>query len=91
MSTYLFDTNAFSIFISNNIPEKWQRYWKEVRFTKRRLILFESLISEVFYKNSEQYGFKAMKDKIGWIKTFPSSRIVKITKFSWCIHYRSSK
>lgn|GEM_PF-4167824 len=50
MSTYIHLIDAFTIFIFSNIPEKWQKYWEEVYFTRKQLILFEPLISEILYK-----------------------------------------
>jgi len=29
MKKYLFDINVYSLIFSENIPEKWVRYWKE--------------------------------------------------------------
>jgi len=47
MKKYLFDTNVYSLIFSESVPEKWTRYWKEVRSKKKKLIIFEMLISEI--------------------------------------------
>ena len=51
MKRYLFDTYVYSLIFSEDIPEKWVRYWKEARSGTKKLIIFEMLISEIFYKN----------------------------------------
>ena len=76
MKRYLFDTNVYSLIFSENIPEKWIRYWKEVRSGRKRLIVFEMLISEIFYKNSRYYGFKTVREKLEGIKYLPTLEIV---------------
>lgn len=78
MKSYLFDTNVYSLIFSEHIPEKWMRYWKEVRSGRKRLIVFEALISEIFYKNS-YYGFKTMREKLEGIKYLPALEITKIS------------
>ena len=80
MKKYLFDTNVYSLIFSEDIPEnhKWVRYWKEARFGRKKLIIFEMLISEIFYKNSEKYGFKGIREKFEGIKCLPASEIVNI-------------
>jgi predicted nucleic acid-binding protein len=78
MKRYLFDTNVYSLVFSENIPEKWVRYWKEVRSGRKRLIIFEMLISEIFYKNS-YYGFKTVRERLEGIKYLPTLEITKIT------------
>ena len=79
MKKYLFDTNVYSLIFSENIPERWVRYWKEVRSGKKKLIIFEMLVSEIFYKNSQKYGFRTMREELGWIKHLPASEIIEIT------------
>jgi len=79
MKKYLFDTNVYSLIFSESVPEKWTRYWKEVRSKKKKLIIFEMLISEIFYINSSDYGFKTMREKLELIKHLPGSEIVNIT------------
>ncbi len=64
MKKYLFDTNVYSLIFSESVPEKWTRYWNEVRSKKKKLIIFEMLVSEIFYKNSSEYGFKAMRENL---------------------------
>jgi len=77
MSTYLFDTSAFSLFLLGKIPEKWKRFWNDVcLIRKNKLILFEPLISEIFYQFSKQIGFDKTKEKIEWIKSLPTSEMV---------------
>lgn len=78
MRNYLFDTGTFSLFFSGNMPEKWIRYWNEIRNGSKNLILFEMLISEIFYKNSGRHGFQDMKNKVMEIKSLKGSRIIKI-------------
>ena len=79
MKKYLFDTNVYSLIFSENIPERWGRYWKEVRSGTKKLIIFEMLVSEIFYKNSQKYGFKTMREELGWIKHLAASEIIEIT------------
>jgi predicted nucleic acid-binding protein len=78
MKKYLFDTYVYSLIFSEDIPDKWVRYWKEARYGTKKLIIFEMLISEIFYKNSKKYGFKAIREKLEWIKYLPASEIVNI-------------
>ena len=68
MKKYLFDSNVYSLIFSENIPKKWVRCWKEVRSGTKKLIIFEMLISEIFYKNSQEYGFRRMREKLEWVK-----------------------
>ena len=53
MKKYLFDTNVYSLIFSESVPEKWTRYWKEVCSKKKQLIIFEMLISEIFWNPSQ--------------------------------------
>ncbi|MDO9537382.1 MAG: PIN domain-containing protein [Thermoplasmata archaeon] len=78
MKHYLFDTNAISLAFDNALPEKWVRPWKEVRMGNGRLLLFEPLVSETYYKNIPKYGKKASKDKIYWLKSLPKTKIHQI-------------
>ena len=65
--------------LSGKTPEKWKRPWHEIRFIhKNKLILFEPLISEIFYQISKKIGFKKAKNKIEWIKTLPTSEIISL-------------
>ncbi|MEW5761487.1 MAG: PIN domain-containing protein [Candidatus Thermoplasmatota archaeon] len=79
MRSYLFDTNAISLILSDALPEKWSRYWKEVKYGIKKVILFEGLVSEIFYKNAPEFGFRLMKKKLEWIKSLPKSDVVRIT------------
>ena len=78
MKRYLFDTNSISLTFDNVLPEKWIRFWKEVRMGNSGLLLFEPLISETYYKNIPKYGKKACKDKIMWLKSLPKTKIHKL-------------
>jgi len=64
MNRYLFDTNSISLAFNGAIPEKWSRFWREIRMGNRGLLLFEPLVSEIYYKNILEYGKKPCKDKI---------------------------
>jgi predicted nucleic acid-binding protein len=75
MKRYLFDTNAISLTFDSNLPEKWIRPWKEVRMGYSGLLLFEPLISEIYYKNIPDYNKKFCKDKIMWLKSLPKTKI----------------
>jgi len=68
MKKCLFDSTVYSLIFSENIPEKWVRYWKEVCSGTKKLIIFEMLISEIFYKNSQEYGFRRMREILESIK-----------------------
>ncbi len=78
MKRYLFDTNSISLTFNNSIPEKWTRFWKEVRMGNKGLLLFEPLISEIYYKNTPKHGKKVCKDKIMWLKSLPKTRIYQL-------------
>jgi len=78
MRNYLFDTGVFSLLFSEKLPEKWLRYWTEIRNGTKNLVLFEFLISELFYKNSLLHGFQKTTDRIMQIKSLGASRIVGI-------------
>ena len=75
MKQYLFDTNSVSLTFYNSLPEKWKRYWKEVRMGKCGLLLIEPLISEIYYKNIPKLGKKKSKDHIFWLKSLPQTKI----------------
>lgn len=79
MKTYLFDTSMISLILSDTLPEKWSRYWKEVRYGTKKTILFEGLVSEIFYKNAPRHDFQFMRKKLEWIKSLQASKIVNIT------------
>lgn len=78
MRNYLFDTNVFSLLFLDKIPEKWSRYWKEIREGSKKLIIFEMLISEILYKNSKKLGLEKTKDKILEIKSLRNSVIIPV-------------
>lgn len=78
MKRYLFDTNSISLTFNNLLPEKWIRFWKEVRMGNCGLLLFEPLISETYYKNIPKYGKKTCKDYIIWLKSLPKTKIHQI-------------
>ena len=75
MKKYLFDTNAISLTFDGTLPEKWVRLWKEVRMGNSELLLFEPLISEMYYKNIPKHGKTKCKDKIYWMKSLSNSTI----------------
>jgi hypothetical protein len=66
MKKYIFDANALSIILYDTTPEKWSMKWRFVREGRATLLLFESLIYEVFYKNVPKKGKKTSKSKIFW-------------------------
>ena len=78
MRKYLFDTNAISLAYDDALPEKWARPWREVRVGMRSLLLFEPLVSEIYYKNIPKYGKKTSRDKIFWLKSLPHTQIYLI-------------
>lgn len=78
MKRYLFDTNSISLAFDNTLPEKWARFWKEVRMGNSGLLLFEQLLSETYYKNISKYGKAACKDKIIWLKSLPKTEIYQL-------------
>jgi predicted nucleic acid-binding protein len=74
----MFDTNALSIILYDNIPEKWSMKWKFIREGRAELILIEPLISEVFYKNVPKKGKKVSKNKIFWLKSLKKGEIYRM-------------
>ncbi len=78
MKNYIFDTNVFEFLINNQLPIKWNRYWQEIKNNAKNIILFEILITEIFYKLSKIYGFSSIESKIYQIKSLTSSIIAKI-------------
>ena len=78
MKRYLFDTNAISLWFNDAIPEKWKRQWNEIKIGKSKLILFEQLISETYYKNMKTHSKKNCKNKIFWLKSLPNNYIYGI-------------
>ncbi len=79
MKKCIFDTNAVSLMFSENLPEIWERYVKQVRKGERILLLFEPLISEIFYKNEPNFGFSICRDKIYQLKALPKVEIHRLT------------
>lgn len=79
MRSCLFDTNAVSLMFANLTPEKWIRYWKDVRDGRRTLILFEPLVSEVFYQSVKKFGLSEAKKKVMWLKSLPHVDIHSLT------------
>lgn len=79
MKKCLFDTYAVSLMLSGGLPEKWIRYANEVRKGERILLLFEPLISEIFYKNEPKFGISTCREKIYWLKSLPKVEIHKLT------------
>ena len=79
MRKCLFDTNAVSLMLSGSIPERWVRYSTGVREGKIVLLLFEPLISEIFYKNVPKYGLAECRKHILWLKSLPHVEIHSLT------------
>lgn len=75
MKRYLFDTSALSQLLYGPVPDKWARFWNDVRTGRGQLILFEPLVSEFNYKTMRKIGKKASKDKVLWFKSLPKSRV----------------
>lgn len=75
MKRYLFDTNSISLTFNDSLPEKWRRFWKEVRMGSKGLLLFEPLISEIYYKNIPKHGKQNCKNKIIWLKSLQKTEI----------------
>ena len=78
MKRYLFDTSAISLLLDGNVPEKWQRPWADVRAGRGRLILFEPLLSETYYKNVQKHGKRAAKRRLLWLKALPESTVLPL-------------
>ena len=78
MRKIIFDTTVFDLIYNDILPEKWRRYWQEIRNNNRELILFEILISEIFYRLSQEYGFEPIQNKIYQIKSLKSSKLIII-------------
>lgn len=78
MKKCIFDTNAVSLMFSENLPEIWDMYFKQVRKGERILLLFEPLISEIFYKNEPNFGISVCKDKIYQLKALPRVEIHRL-------------
>jgi len=79
MKKIIFDTYVVSLMLSDNLPEKWIKYYNEIRKGERILLLFEPLISETFYKNELKFGMSACKQKIYWLKSLPKVEIHTLT------------
>lgn len=79
MKKILFDTYVVSLMLSGNLPEKWVRYANEIRKGERILLMFEPLISEIFYKNVPVFGISKCRDKIYWLKSLPKVEIHTLT------------
>ena len=75
MKRYLFDTNSISLTFNDSLPEKWRRFWKEIRMGSKGLLLFEPLISEIYYKNIPKHGKQNCKNKIIWLKSLQKTEI----------------
>lgn len=69
---------VFDLIYNDKLPEKWKRYWQEIKSNYRELILFEILISEIFYQLSKNYGFSQVRNKLLQIKSLKSTRLVKV-------------
>ena len=79
MKKCIFDTNAVSLIFSKNVPEIWERYVKQVRKGERILLLFEPLISEIFYKNEPNFGISECKTRILQLKALPKVEFHTLT------------
>lgn len=78
MKRCLLDTNAFSLLIYDHIPEKWSRIWREIRLGLRGLLLFEPLVSEMYYKNIPKLGKKGARDKVLWLKSLNKTELYSL-------------
>ncbi len=78
MKRYLFDTSAISLMLEGNVPDKWKRFWIDVRTGRGRLILFEPLVSETYYKNVQVHGKKPSKRNVLWLKALPETTMVHL-------------
>lgn len=79
MKTYLFDTMVLStIVIKKRPPETWFYKWEEIREGRAYLLLFESLIAELFYQLIKRKQEKIVCENILRIKRLPSSRIIQL-------------
>lgn len=78
MRKLIFDTNSIDLLIQETLPLKWKKYWQEIKNKTSQLLLFEILITEIFYKLSKNYGSLTMEHKILQLKSIENLRIIKI-------------
>lgn len=79
MKVYLFDTMVLStIILQKKLPEKWSNKWEEIKERITRLVLFESLIAELFYQLIKRKKEEIVREEILKIKGLPASIIVQI-------------
>ncbi len=62
----------------SSIPDKWRRQWEEAITGKKNLILFEPLIAEIFYRLALKIGETKANERILWLKSLPSTKIIEI-------------
>ncbi len=74
---YLFDTGVYSAEFSGGLPTKWERYWKDVRSSRRKLILFEPLIAEIIYRTARS-GVKNAKQQVTDVKGLSAVDVVPL-------------
>lgn len=68
---YLFDCMALVWALQHELPDKWVRSWDEVAGRRRQLLLFEPLISEVYYQLSRRINSMNAKSSIIGLKSNP--------------------
>lgn len=78
MKKLIFDTNVIDLLIRESLPIKWKKYWHEIQNKTKQLLLFEILITEIFYKLSKKYGYKTIQTKILQLKSLQSLILIKI-------------
>ena len=69
---YLFDTMVHVAAV-HRVPEKWLRQWKDATIGHGRLLLFDSLIAELFFGLAKKFGAKVAEERISWLKSLPNS------------------
>ena len=79
MKTYLFDTMVLSTIVIKKRPsEIWSYKWEEIKEGRAYLLLFESLIAELFYQLIKRKQEKIVCEDILRIKGLPLTRIIQL-------------
>ena len=78
MRKLIFDTNSIDLLFQEKLPLKWKKYWQEIKNNTSKLLLFEILITEIFYKLSRTYGSSTMEHKILQLKSLESLKFIEI-------------
>jgi len=78
MKRLIFNTNAVDLLISESLPLKWNKYWREILNKTSQLLLFEPLITEFFYKLSRNHGYITTQNKILQLKSLESMKFITI-------------